>query len=201
MPETSDSSPFAPFPALAPAGALRSALAEAPQSDADQAVIGAWLREFDRKPNTQRAYLREARRFWLWLTQERKTTLRALTREDIEAYRGFLRMPPAHWMAGAKDPAASPGRAWAPLRGPLSSAASRQALVVLQVLFTYLVDAGHVRRNVLRLVRDKGPAAQRAHRPVPAESAMLAALQWLRCASNARPRPPARRRSPNAATC
>lgn len=80
----------------------------------------------------------------------------------------------------ARGAAGVPSGAWWPLRGALEVAAVRQALVILQSLFTYLVDAGHLQRNVLRLVRDKGAPAQRPHRPVPSEAAMHRALAWLR---------------------
>jgi integrase/recombinase XerC len=144
----------------------------------DKAAIAAWLGEFIRRPNTLRAYRREARRLWLWLSLERRVRLRDLTRADIEAYRTFLASPPADWMLPIAE--AAEADAWWPLRGPLGEAALRQALVILQSLFTYLVDAGYLERNVMRLVRDKGAPPQRPHRPVPSAAAMLGALGWLR---------------------
>jgi site-specific recombinase XerD len=134
----------------------------APALRGDFAALCAWLREFERKPNTVRAYTREARRFWHWLTSVRATTLARFNRADVDLFRAHLASP--------TDPQVA----------PVSDAGIRQALVILQAFFGYLVDAGYLRRNVFRLVRDKGPSPKRKHRPVPSDATMRATLTWLR---------------------
>ena len=145
-----------------------------PDHDADRNMIQAWLAEYLRKRNTLRAYAREARRFWLWWsTVRRGRTLQAFGRGDLSDFEAVLASPPAAWVA-------TPGsRAWRPFKGPLSPSARRQALIILQSLFEYLVQAGHLTANPVRLVRDKGPQPRRAVRQVPSEAALAAVGRWL----------------------
>ncbi|PPB84918.1 hypothetical protein B0O95_102320 [Mycetohabitans endofungorum] len=50
---------------------------------------------------------------------------------------------------------------WRPFNGPLSAASQRQARVILNGLFTWLVNAGYLRGNPMALLR------QRAKRSAP----------------------------------
>ena len=145
-----------------------------PDHDADRELLQAWLAEYARKPNTLRAYAREARRFWLWWSSVRRDrTLRAFGRADLSDFEAVLAAPPSEWVA-------APGSsAWRPFKGPMPPAARRQVLVILQSLFEYLVQAGHLSANPVRLVRDKGPAPRRAVRQVPSEASMVAVGRHL----------------------
>ena len=146
---------------------------EADATGIERATIQAWLAEFDEKRNTQRAYSREARRFWLWWTTSHPgRSLREMTRGDLDAYVSVLEKPPAAWIKSG-----DPG--WRPLKGPLSQASRRQALIILQVLFEYLVQAEVLSSNVVRLKRDKGPVPHRARRLVPGESTMAKISAWM----------------------
>jgi len=150
----------------------------------DRAAILAWLREYARRPNTLRAYQREARRFHLWLSTVRHTSLNQLTRQDLADYESFLADPPASWLpAKAEDAGEAPAnaneRAWRPLRAPLPPFGRRQALIILQVMLQYLCDEGYLARNPARLIRDKGPAPPRKHRAVPDAGNMARVLAGL----------------------
>lgn len=148
--------------------------ASAVELDPDQRALRAWLDEYLRKPNTLRAYAREARRFWLWWSTVRNgRSLRHFGRIELDAFVAVLAAPPSEWTSSADNVG------WRPFKGPLSLASRRQALVILQSLFEYLVQAGHLKANPVRLVRDKGPTPQRATRHVPSEAAMSRVGHWL----------------------
>ncbi|WP_051378697.1 tyrosine-type recombinase/integrase [Derxia gummosa] len=137
----------------------------------DDAVVGAWLAEYARKPNTQRAYRREAGRFLRWLRDVRGATLADLGRLDFDDYRDFLAEPPDDWVLD--------GLATGGFRGGLSATSQRQALLILQSLFDYLMDGDYLRRNPLRLMKDKGPPPRKRLRPVPSAHAIERALGLL----------------------
>ena len=142
--------------------------------DVDRDMIQAWLAEYLRKRNTLRSYAREARRFWLWWsTVRRGRTLKTFGRGDLSEFEAVLASPPADWVATPES------SAWRPFKGPLSASARRQALIILQSLFEYLVQAGHLTANPFRLVRDKGPQPRRAARHVPNEASLAAVARWL----------------------
>lgn len=145
-----------------------------PGLDTDRDLIRAWLQEYLRKRNTLRAYTREARRFWLWWSTIRHgRTLRSFDRADLNAFQAVLASPPSQWIA---QPDSS---AWRPFKGPLKPEARRQALLILQSMFEYLVLANHLPANPVRLVRDKGPQPRRAMRHVPSEASLTAVGRWL----------------------
>ncbi|SDK81816.1 Site-specific recombinase XerD [Franzmannia pantelleriensis] len=119
----------------------------------DIQAVTLWLAEYQASPQTQRAYRKEAERLLLWLG-ERALRLDELRREHLADFEAFLGDPqPAERWIGPPRPRSSAG--WRPFRGPLSPASRRQSLVILQGLFAWLADAGWVRHNPFRLMRDK----------------------------------------------
>ncbi|WP_419308162.1 tyrosine-type recombinase/integrase [Chromohalobacter israelensis] len=119
----------------------------------DVEAVAAWLREFQTSPQTWRAYRKEAERLLLWL-ECRGETLASVRRETLDAFERFLADPqPASRWVGPSRPRAAPD--WRPFRQPLSAASRRQALVILQGMFAWLVEAGWVEHNPFRLMRDK----------------------------------------------
>ncbi|MGM0984605.1 MAG: tyrosine-type recombinase/integrase [Pseudomonadota bacterium] len=119
----------------------------------DAEAVTQWLAEYRASPRTRRAYRREAQRLLLWLGEQGRG-LDALRREDLEAFEAFLADPrPAERWIGPVRPRHDPR--WRPFRGPLSPASRRQSLVILQGMFAWLVEAGWVRHNPFRLMRDK----------------------------------------------
>jgi site-specific recombinase XerD len=119
----------------------------------DRQAVEAWLAQFRDKPATSRAYRKEVERFYLWCLLERGKPLSSVDSLDAQAYRDFIRQPPAHWccaaVVGRDDPA------WRPFRGPLGPASQRQALVVIQALYDGLRDANYVVGNPLRAVNKR----------------------------------------------
>lgn len=94
--------------------------------------VREWLKAREASPNTWKSYRREAERLLLWVARNGRT-LRALTPEDLLAYRSFLADPqPADFWcgpAGARDKAH-----WRPFEGPLRTSSCEAAMRVVRAL-------------------------------------------------------------------
>jgi site-specific recombinase XerD len=134
------------------------------RADNDIDAIKAWLARFLDKQTTFDNYRKEAERLLLWSTLELGKPLSSLTHEDWLVYQRFLRdpKPASRWLAaeGRKYPRTHPG--WRPFAGPLSPSSQRQAAVILNALFSWLVTAGYLAGNPLALSRERRrrPAAR-----------------------------------------
>jgi hypothetical protein len=103
-----------------------------------------WLQSLS---NTQRAYLKEAERFLLWLQRRRQKSLATITWADCFAYRQFIADPqPAAQWCGPRGNLRS-SLAWRPFEGPLSANASRVAISILKSLYEFLVEQRYVTAN------------------------------------------------------
>ena len=118
----------------------------------DWQAIQCWLAEFDESPQTLRSYRKEAERLLLWAVRQRHKPLSSLLREDFHAYQTFLAdpQPAVYWCGGRAQRYSA---AWRPFQGPLGASSQRQALIVINALLSYLVDAGYLRGNPLSLIR------------------------------------------------
>jgi site-specific recombinase XerD len=133
--------------------AKREALAarrRARGADAAPIATGSGLEWLAELSNTQRAYRKEAERLLIWAIVERKKPLSSLTTEDCTAYRDFLRdpVPRSKWCAPRSRQRWSP--LWRPFEGPLSPQAQRQAVVILQNLWSFLVEQSYLFGNPWR---------------------------------------------------
>jgi integrase/recombinase XerD len=130
----------------------------------DLEAIRVWLGRYRDSPNTLRSYRKEAERLVLWALIEAGQPLSSLAVEDIQVYEAFLDdpQPRSRWcgrvFADRTDPA------WKPFRGPLSKASKRQAMVILEALFDFLVEAGYLRGNPVGLARRKSRTPARGAR-------------------------------------
>lgn len=121
-------------------------------ADTDWQAIQCWLNEFYDSPQTLRNYRKEAERLLLWSLHQRNKALSDLGREDFQYYQGFLADPqPSHIWCGPR--AERNSAKWRPFKGPLSENSQRQALIIINALFSYLVDAGYLAGNPLSLIR------------------------------------------------
>ncbi|MGU7812939.1 tyrosine-type recombinase/integrase [Burkholderia sp. AW49-1] len=140
----------------------------------DLDAVRAWLARFVDTPTTFQNYRKEAERLLLWAVIACGKPLSSLTHEDLVGYRQFLLAPaPAElWCAngGRKHPRGDPR--WRPFYGPLSAASQRQAMVILNVMFSWLVQAGYLAGNPLALSR------QRQRRPAPRVTRHLGPPLW-----------------------
>ena len=133
----------------------------------DLDAVRAWLARFVDTPTTFQNYRKEAERLLLWAVIACGKPLSSLTHEDLVVYRQFLLAPaPAElWCAngGRKHPRDDPR--WRPFYGPLSAASQRQALVILNVMFSWLVQAGYLAGNPLALSRQRQRRPTARHAP------------------------------------
>ncbi len=126
-------------------------------------AIKAWLARFHDTKTTFDTYRKEAERLLLWSTIQLGKALSSLTHEDLLKYQAFLDnpQPAARWIMrdGRKFARAHPE--WRPFAGPLSPASRRQAFIILNTLFSWLVSAGYLAGNPLSLSRQRGRKSKR----------------------------------------
>lgn len=121
-------------------------------AETDWQAIQCWLNEFYDSPQTLRNYRKEAERLLLWSINQRRKALSDLSREDFQLYQEFLVDPqPSSIWCGPRAERTS--MSWRPFKGPLSENSQRQALIIINALFSYLVDAGYLAGNPLSLIR------------------------------------------------
>jgi site-specific recombinase XerD len=140
----------------------------------DVDALRAWLARFADTKTTFENYRKEAERLLLWAIVQLGKPLSSLTHEDLLVYQRFLAdpQPRARWVAGGgrKYPRHDPR--WRPFYGPLAPTSQRQAMVILNVMFAWLVDAGYLAGNPLSLSR------QRARRAKPRITRYLDPELW-----------------------
>lgn len=129
-------------------GVFRSHMANTLGAGNDWEAITAWLTRYNEKPATQRSYRKEVERFALWCAQELRKPISSITAPDCQRYREFLKAVPASWIHPLPVPRSD--HQWRAFRGQPSPASQKQALVILQTLFTGLMDAGYLVANPFR---------------------------------------------------
>ncbi|WP_321818497.1 MULTISPECIES: tyrosine-type recombinase/integrase [unclassified Paraburkholderia] len=143
-------------------------------ADNDLDAVRAWLTNHIDSKATFDNYRKEAERLLLWGVVQLGKPLSSLTHEDLLLFKAFLADPqPAdRWISanGGKYPRGD--ARWRPFNGPLSSASQRQALIILNAMFTWLVNAGYLRGNPMALLR------QRAKRSAPRITRYLSISLW-----------------------
>lgn len=126
-------------------------------AETDIEALHAWLMRFAATKTTFDNYRREAERLMLWARLQRHKPLSSLTHEDFLAYQDFLAnpQPSAQWIMrdGRKFARTHPD--WRPFSGPLSPASQRQAIIIINTLFSWLVQAGYLAGNPLSLSRHR----------------------------------------------
>jgi integrase/recombinase XerD len=129
----------------------------------DRSAVLAWLARYVDSPATLSSYRKEAERLLLWCVHQRKRALSDLTHEDMLLFERFLGDPqPAdQWImaAGMKASRKSPG--WRPFAAPLGPTSQRQAMSILNSLFSWLVEGGYLAGSPLAL-RRRARAVRRA---------------------------------------
>ncbi len=152
----------------------------------DLQAIAAWLARFADTRTTFDNYRKEAERLLLWAVAQQGKPLSSLTHEDLLVYQRFLAdpQPASRWVLARGR---KPGRshpAWRPFAGPLAPSSQRQAMVILNALFSWLVTAGYLAGNPLALSR------QRARKAKPRQTRYLEPDLWreVRAAVETMPR-------------
>lgn len=112
------------------------------QNDID--AIKAWLARFADTKTTFDNYRKEAERLLLWSTVQLQKPISSLTHEDLLAYQHFLvdPQPATRWVMRDGQKFGRTHPEWRPFAGPLSPSSQRQAFIILNTLFSWLVNAG-----------------------------------------------------------
>ena len=123
-------------------------------TDAD--AIKVWLARYLDTKTTFDSYRKEAERLLLWSVLELGKPLSSLSHEDFLVYQHFLADPqPAERWIMAHRKVARDDPQWRPFAGPLSPTSQRQAIVILNGMFSWLVNAGYLAGNPLSLSRNR----------------------------------------------
>lgn len=138
----------------------------------DRAAVLAWLARYADTPTTLSSYRKEAERLLLWCVHQRGVAMSSLAHEDLLLYERFLAdpQPAERWVMTVRQRPGRDSPHWRPFAGPLSSASQRQALSILNAMFSWLVEAGYLAGNPLSLGRRRrrsGP--QQTNRFLPHE--------------------------------
>lgn len=143
-------------------------------ANTDIDAIKAWLARFTDTQTTFDNYRKEAERLLLWSTMVMGKPVSSLTHEDLLAYQHFLADPqPARlWVMPRGRKVARSHPDWRPFAGPLAPSSQRQAIVILNTMFSWLVNAGYLAGNPLSLSR------QRARRAKPRVTRYLEPDLW-----------------------
>ncbi|WP_250480792.1 tyrosine-type recombinase/integrase [Caballeronia sp. GAOx1] len=126
-------------------------------ADHDLDAIRAWLSRFVDTKTTFENYRKEAERLLLWSVVEMGKPLSSLTHEDCLRYQQFLAdpQPAGTWVAGGGRKHPRSDVRWRPFYGPLSPSSQRQATIILNAMFSWLVQAGYLAGNPLSLSRQR----------------------------------------------
>jgi site-specific recombinase XerD len=114
----------------------------------DLEAIHAWLRLYINKPNTERAYRKEAERLLLWAIFSKHKPFSSLNTQDVADYAHFLARPePASvWVADRRYDRFH--AAWRPfIKGGLSSRSIAYAVQVLAGMCSWLVGQRYLDSN------------------------------------------------------
>ena len=132
----------------------------AAQHDVD--ALRAWLARFADKKTTFDSYRKEAERLLLWSVVELGKPLSSLAHEDLLVYQRFLAdpQPAEQWVMKTGRKWARSEPEWRPFAGPLAPTSQRQAIIILNSLFGWLVHAGYLAGNPLSLSRQRQRKAQ-----------------------------------------
>jgi integrase/recombinase XerD len=127
----------------------------------DIEALKAWLARVSNSKPTFDSYRKEAERLLLWAVTELGKPISSLCHEDLLVYQRFLENPqPASRWVMTKRKVGRADKAWRPFAGPLSPASQRQAIVILNSMFSWLVNAGYLAGNPLALSRQRQRKSQ-----------------------------------------
>lgn len=141
----------------------------------DVDAIKAWLARFLDTKTTFDNYRKEAERLLLWSTVAMQKPISSLTHEDLLVYQHFLAdpQPISRWIMPRGRKVARSHPDWRPFAGPLAPSSQRQAIIILNTMLSWLVNAGYLAGNPLSLAR------QRARKAKPRITRYLEEDLWL----------------------
>lgn len=120
-------------------------------ADNDLQALNTWLGLYQQSPHTWRTYRKEIERLYLWCLQIRHKPFASLTVEDMQDYLQFLCDPtPCDYWCGPRVSRKDPH--WKPFEGVLDTASQKQALIIIGSCFSFLVNAGYLSVNPVKLL-------------------------------------------------
>ena len=122
----------------------------------DAEAIKVWLARYLDTKTTFDSYRKEAERLLLWSVIQLEKPLSSLSHEDFLVYQRFLAdpQPSERWIMAQRKVARDDPK-WRPFAGPLSPTSQRQAIIILNGMFSWLVNAGYLAGNPLSLSRNR----------------------------------------------
>lgn len=120
----------------------------------DFEAFSCWLLEYQASPETFRSYAKEVRRLMRYSTMIANKPVSSWNRQDFLAYEVFLANPQPHndW-CGPSRPWDAPD--WKPFRDKLAQSSVTHAMGIISSAMDWLVQAGYLRSNPLKLSRLK----------------------------------------------
>lgn len=146
-----------------------------PATDArsDAELAREYISHGELSPKSIANVQKELYRFLTWCREEAKKSFQQLNTGDLNAYKEFLKQPPAEWISTTKWPRSDPR--YRPFSGPLSDPSRRQAMIAVKGVLTYAEQTGYLRRNPARLVKNvRAPHASRITRYLSPQAVALA---------------------------
>ncbi len=137
---------------------INRAIGNLPQiiANTDADAINVWLTRYLDTKTTYDSYRKEAERLMLWSVINLGKPLSSLNHEDLLIYQQFLADPQPYerWVMSQRKVARDNPK-WRPFAGPLSPTSQRQAIVILNGMFSWFVNAGYLAGNPLSLFRNR----------------------------------------------
>ena len=117
----------------------------------DYQAIDAWLLRTQDSPHTFRSYRKEIERLLLWAHRIAHKPFSSLGVDDMEAYKQFLADPqPASDWCGSR--VSRTHSDWKPFEKALKPSSINQSLIILGTAFRFMVEAGYLSGNPMKLV-------------------------------------------------
>lgn len=112
-------------------------------ANTDLEAVKHWLRQYEDKPSTYRAYQQAVERLINWALVERQKAISSLNDSDLIAFEEFLSDPQPRWRWICLRATARSDPNWTPLAAPLSPRSRLYTLVALRVMFEWLNNMGY----------------------------------------------------------
>ena len=151
------------------------------EANDDYTAVLTWLNEYSHTPTTYRVYQKEAERLLLWCVFQHKKPLSSLKRDDFETYIEFMKNPqPRQLWCGRQGGRGNKrgGKDWKPFSAPLNATSLNTAITIINSLMTYLVDAGYLQANPLRLMRKAKRQPHFEERKIEIQVRILEMDEW-----------------------
>ncbi|MBS0287901.1 MAG: tyrosine-type recombinase/integrase [Proteobacteria bacterium] len=131
----------------------------------DAQALQSFLVGYQGSPLTYQTYLKELERLVLWCTHIQKTTISALSFDDLVAYQRFLAnpQPSQQWCGNKRSKCQKDGQVnpqWRPFSGGLSVMSIKKTMSILDSFFNYLVQTQYLKGNPLSVAKRRKKRSQ-----------------------------------------